>query len=127
MNSYQTGRTRTMTLKNESDIILARMKVRQLALDAGLALGNQARISLATSSLAQRLNIGKGCRGQVDVDFLNQNGTRGIQVTCTIDNGFSKERASDAAAGVRWLVDEMSVSDVQPDGKIRVTLVHWKK
>jgi hypothetical protein len=116
-----------MTLKNESDIILARMKVRQLALDAGLALGSQARISLATSSLAQELNIGKGRRGQVDVDFLDQNGTRGVQVTCTIDNGLGQERASDAAASVRWLVDEMSVSDAQSDGKIRVTLIHWKK
>ena len=115
-----------MTLKSESDIILARMKVRHLASDAGLALGNQARISLATSSLAHELNIGKGCRGHIEVDCLNENGTRGLRVTCTVDNGFSSERASKAAASVKWLVDELSVSDLQPDGKVQVTLTQWK-
>jgi anti-sigma regulatory factor (Ser/Thr protein kinase) len=126
MNSYQRGRSQEMVLKNEADIIFARMQVRQLASDAGLALGNQARISLATSSLAHELNIGKGCRGQIEVSCLNENGTQGIRVSCTVDNGFSQDRASKAAASVKWLVDELSVSGLQPDGKVQVTLIQWK-
>ena len=59
------GEAHTLTIRNSSDAIIARAEVRKLAQKRGLDLAGQARISLATYSLANALGIGNKHPGQV--------------------------------------------------------------
>ena len=54
-----------IAIQNELDIIEARMHVRKLAREAGLDLFDQARISLATSTMAIILGLEKSGNGSI--------------------------------------------------------------
>ncbi|GEM_PF-1872914 len=114
----------SLAIENQLDIIEARMRVRLLARDSGLDLFDQARISLATSTLAIILGLEKAGTGIITMHPLAEAGRTGVRVVCI------KHRASqrDLAAGVlddaRRMVDELRVEE-RPEGSIHVSLVKW--
>ncbi|HSJ58875.1 MAG TPA: ATP-binding protein, partial [Anaerolineae bacterium] len=63
-----------IAIQNELDIIEARMHVRKLAREAGLDLFDQARISLATSTMAIILGLEKSGNGSIHLSQLDDGG-----------------------------------------------------
>lgn len=116
--------TQIIEVASQSDIILARMRVRELARAQGLGMTDQARISLAASSLAKAMGLDDVHRGQMIVDRLTRDGSTGLRVACklgdvTLDD-FPPGRFSD----VRWMVDELTI-EALPSNEVQVTLVKW--
>jgi len=114
----------TIAINNELDIIEARMRVRTLARETGLDLFDQARISLATSTLAIILGLETGSLGLIGMKQLADDDRVGVQVVC-IRRGTSLR---DLAAGVlddaHRMVDEMEVSE-PPGGGVAITVTKW--
>lgn len=112
--------TKTVTVANESDIVLLRMQVRDLARAMGLNLADQARISLAASSAAKAIGLGVAHPGQAKVEDCNCEGRIGVRVICT-----SKDGTRRALGDAKWMVDEYSFETL-PTSEIQVTLVKWR-
>jgi len=117
--------TRTLTIATESDIVLLRMYVRDLARATGLNLADQARISLAASSVAKAIGLGHSCQGQVTAHDCSRDGRIGVQVICTARND-KMDRASGALRDAKWMVDELTLEDV-PSSMVQITLLKWRE
>ncbi|MFN2166490.1 MAG: hypothetical protein ACK2U9_09535 [Anaerolineae bacterium] len=117
-------KSQTITINNELDIIEARMRVRTLARETGLDLFDQARISLATSTLAIILGLEKGSRGSVGMTQLHAHDRVGVQVICIRHDTSPHDLTVGVLDDARRMVDEMQVS--QPSGGgVAVTVVKW--
>jgi hypothetical protein len=114
----------TLTICNSSDAIAARAKVRELARVKGLDLAGQARISLATYSLANAMKIGYEYSGQVVIDRLAKGKRIGIRVACTTAKAIEIDPALEVFESVRWMVDELIV-EALPSSAVKVTLIQW--
>lgn len=114
----------TMKVQTDFDIIAARMKVRKLARAMGLTTVDQACISLATSSLAQALDLGEAHQGQIDMDGLGQGERAGVRVVCTKADATARDHSPTAFDDMRWMVDELIVETLPPND-VQVTLVKW--
>jgi len=123
-NVLSMSKDQTITVRSDFDIIMARMKVRKLARAMGLNTVDQARISLATSSLAQALGLGERHHGQIAMNGLGGEEPRGVQVVCTKANAVTRELSPRAFENMRWMVDELTVETLPPND-LRVTLVKW--
>jgi len=113
---------KTMDICNSLDIISARMAVRQLARTVGLRTMDQARIALATSSLAQAMGMDNGHKGQVDIESCTKSECVGVKVVCTANVGEDEDtpRFGDA----RWMVDDYEIVRISPV-QLRATIVKW--
>jgi hypothetical protein len=78
------GESRCISIKNEADIIDARMQTRQIAKDAGLSTMDQARISLAVSSLARIMQLGDLYSGQITLNRTDELERSGVEVVWEI-------------------------------------------
>lgn len=107
----------------EFDIITARMKVRKLAQAMGLTTVDQARISLATSSLAQALGLGEAHPGQIVMAGLGRGERTGVRVVCKA-GAITPNLSPMAFEDMRWMVDELTVETLPPND-VQVTLVKW--
>lgn len=116
--------SQTIAINNELDIIEARMRVRTLARETGLDLFDQARISLATSTLAIILGLEKGSRGSVAMIQLAANDRIGVQVVCIRRDTSLQDLAEGVLDDARRMVDEIQVSE-PPGGGVAVTMVKW--
>ena len=114
----------TISLGTESDIVLLRMQVRDLARTVGMGLADQARVSLAASSLAKALGLGTQHPGLATFIGLARNGQTGVRVICA-----DKRAQSDCATGsleeVRWMVDELTL-ELLPSSIRQATLTKWR-
>jgi hypothetical protein len=122
--------SQTITVQTEFDVFMARMQVRKLARAVGFDITNQARVALATSSLARALRLGEMYQGHVVIDCLGEGDgdgkeCSGVRVACIAVNGADFEIGPRAFADVKWLVDELTVEELPPDD-LQVTLVKWK-
>jgi hypothetical protein len=118
------GETYTITTANVHDIMAARAKVREMARRKGLGITDQARISLATSSLADVLGIGTRRLGQIAVDGLDEKDRAGIRVICTATQDARRDLTSDQLDVHQLLVDELAVETL-PSSDVQVTLIQW--
>lgn len=116
---------KTLTIRSKSDIIFARSKVRDLARENGFSTMDQARISLATSSLANALGLGETQPDQIVIGCLND-GTRstGVRVACIKKEGAINGKPSNIG-DVRLMVDEMTVEEL-PSQDLQVTVIKWQ-
>jgi hypothetical protein len=112
-------------LQSEYDIICARVAAREMARQAGFKVTDQARISMAVSSLAQKLGLGITTSGDIILDCIEKNGLVQLRVVLIIDqvpeqasmiNSLERQRAM-------FMMDEMSVEKIAP--KIRITATKW--
>ncbi len=116
--------SQTITVQTEFDVFMARMQVRKLARTMGFDITNQARIALATSSLARVLRLGEVHQGQVIIDRLGEEGLAGLRVACTAITNADFEVGARAFTDVQWLVDELIVEDT-PSNDVQITLIKW--
>lgn len=116
--------SQTIAVQTEFDVFMARMQVRKLARAIGFDITNQARIALATSSLARVLRLGETYQGQVVIDCIGEEDRSGMQVVCMANTSADFKIGSRAFADVKWLVDELIVKEL-PSNDVQVTLVKW--
>ena len=115
-------------IRNEIDIISTRMAVREFARRYGFNSRDQACISLASSSLASSLGLGKESAFvglEILIEYFESGQKKGMRVVCT------KQRAepNDWAAIARLknsysLVDDIQTKPVSQSG-IEVTVTKW--
>ena len=117
--------TKTLAIATESDIVLLRMYVRDLARAIGLSLADQARISLAASSVAKAIGLGHSYQGQVTASDCVRDGRTGVQVICSARSD-KMEHASSALRDAKWMVDELTLENV-PSSMVQVTLLKWRE
>jgi anti-sigma regulatory factor (Ser/Thr protein kinase) len=115
--------SQTITIKSEADVIMARLQVRNLARESGFNIMDQARISLATSSLAHALGLGGMRRGQITLECMGD-GTRstGVRVVCTKTGGATEKYEPGTFSDVRLMVDQITIEEL-PSNDLQVTLI----
>jgi hypothetical protein len=72
--------SRCLSIQNEADVINARLQTRQMAKDAGLSTVDQARISLAVSSMAHIIQMGDCYQGEITLNRIVDLNRSGVQV-----------------------------------------------
>lgn len=126
-----------MPLKNSNDIVLARQKVRQWAIDLRFSLVDQTKLVTAASELARNaLDHGKG--GEMTIEMLNSGARVGLRLTFedhgpgipdidqAMRDGFTTGGGMGLGlGGSKRLVNEFDVtSEVGKGTRVRVT--RWK-
>lgn len=106
------------------DIMAARARVRELARQKGLGLTDQARISLATSSLADVLGLGTQRRGQIAINSVEGENRAGIRVVCTAAKDARRALTPTQIDVHQLLVDELTIETL-PSEDVQVTLIQW--
>jgi len=120
------SKCQTIVVRRDFDVIVARSRVRDLARSMGLGTSDQARISLATSSVARALNLGESCPGEIVIESVNGQEHACVRVTCTCrasdgaDDGLRSSKLADA----RSMADEMIIEELPASG-VQVVLVKW--
>lgn len=122
---------KTIQIDAEPDIVSARMHVRNLARRLGFSTKDQARISLATSSLAHFLDVGGKYRGEITFGCSNGNSGAAedavaMHVICTVFCANPKYQINKRGLSkVQWMVDDLAVKSL-PSDDVQVTLIKWK-
>jgi hypothetical protein len=116
--------TCTITATGVHDIMTARAKVRDLARKKGLGLTDQARISLATSSIADVMGLGTHRHGQIAVDSLEETDRIGIRVICTAAKEARSALTSSQVDVHRLMIDDLIVETL-PSGDVEAILIQW--
>jgi hypothetical protein len=115
----------TLKISNSYDIINTRMRVREAARDLGMDLGDQARISLATSSLMEGLKIGQDTKyTSIAIEQLNGGPKPGLKISCKFPVSGEHKSVETAASNISWMVDEITVQYLQ-DEQAEITLTKW--
>lgn len=114
-----------IAVEGENDIILARSAVRVLARFLSLSPTDQARISLATSSLAHFLDMGGKYTGEIRMEPFTGGGPA-IQVSFLLHCGDAQQRPDYRTLReferVRQMVDDLEL-EILPSEDVRVLLV----
>jgi serine/threonine-protein kinase RsbT len=109
---------------NEFDVIAARMRVRDVARDMGFGIVDQARISVAASSLAHVLELNSRHPGMLTIEHVNHKGPSGIRVVCTRAGASEADLSQQEIVELGWLVDDLTIECLLSDG-IRATAIQW--
>ena len=117
--------SQTIVVNNESDIVMLRMQVRDLARSVGLNLADQARISLAASSVVKAIGLGITRHGKITMDSCQSEDRVGVRIVCTEENGSDQHSAPPSLGETRWMVDELTLETL-PHDRLQVTLVKWR-
>lgn len=111
---------------NNLHIISARAEVRTLARTLGFNTVEQARISLATSSLAYIMDLGGRYDGQIRFSSLHENGAMTLQVICVAycrDTPLDLEQVkARELSKVRQMVDELHI-EALPSKDVQVIIL----
>jgi serine/threonine-protein kinase RsbT len=124
-------------LKNSSDIVLARQKVRQWAIEMRFSLVDQTKLVTAASELARNaLDHGHG--GQMTLEVLNGVGRTGLRLTfedngpgipdieAALKDGFTTGNGMGLGlGGSRRLVNDFSIES-EPGKGTKIVVVRWK-
>lgn len=115
-----------MPINNESDLVHARVRVRESARRIGMSLMDQSRISMATSSLANAVGLGRDERssGYVTIEKLTDNARIGLRVTCSRRNSDGFIPPLSYFSNERWMVDELELHSSSPD-EFEVSIIKW--
>ena len=106
--------SQVLTVESDMDIVVTRMRVREMARRAGLSLTEQASISLAVSYLANALGMGPAKKGQVTINCLEDNDPKSVQIICMIEKVLKEEELNGIEEHARWLVDELNIESIPP-------------
>ena len=124
-------------LANSNDVVLARQKVRQWAIDLRFSLVDQTKLVTAASELARNaLDHGKG--GTMTIELLNSGARSGLRLTFedkgpgipdierALKDGFTTGSGMGLGlGGSKRLVNEFSIESEVGKGT-RVTVARWK-
>jgi serine/threonine-protein kinase RsbT len=126
-----------LPLANSNDVVLARQKVRQWAIDLRFSLVDQTKLVTAASELARNaLDHGKG--GSMTIETLNSGARSGLRLTFedrgpgipdieqALKDGFTTGSGMGLGlGGSKRLVNEFSIESEVGKGT-RVTVARWK-
>lgn len=113
-----------LSISSQSDVIHARMQVRESARRVGMQIDDQARISLATSSLANALGMGSAMNGMIDIARLENGKKVGLRVACVFKNNVDGEWVAELARSVRWMLDSIDIQPLMGD-YIEIAMTKW--
>ncbi len=113
-----------MPIRSMFDAINARRQVRDMARNLGFGLSEQAGVSLAAWTMADRLGFGATCTGSIVVGPVQQVGQEGMRIICRSSNGFQPLDAKDVDS-IGWMVDEVELKDCA-GSNIEVVMTKWK-
>jgi serine/threonine-protein kinase RsbT len=130
-------RRETLPLKNSNDVVLARQKVRQWAIELRFTLVDQTKLVTAASELARNtLDHGKG--GEMTIEQLGVGGRMGLKLIfedqgpgipdlqMALKDGFTTGNGMGLGlGGSKRLVNEFFIDSVPGKGT-RVTVIRWK-
>ena len=116
--------SQTIEIQNRFDIIEARMQVRTLARELGLDLFDQARISLAASTVAIILGLESTGNGSISMGRRQFGERVGVEVVCTKADARLPDLASGVLDDAKRMVDELTVIEL-PSRGVEVTLFKW--
>lgn len=126
-----------LPLKNSNDIVLARQKVRQWAIDLRFSLVDQTKLVTAASELARNaLDYGRG--GEMTIETLNSGARTGLRLVFedhgpgipdieqAMRDGFTSGSGMGLGlGGSKRLVNEFNIESELGKGT-RVTVARWK-
>jgi anti-sigma regulatory factor (Ser/Thr protein kinase) len=113
-----------IAIHTELDVVTARMQVRNAARHVGLKTPDQARISLATTSIVRSLGLGNGHDGEVLIERVDAGGRPGLQVICRESGQTLTPLTPAALQDAQWMVDEVTIHQQSPT-EIRIHLIKW--
>ncbi len=113
-------------IQNEIDLVTARMKVREMARRMGMSLADQSRISLATSSLANALGLGKAgiANGNVIIESTLNGSRKGLLIRCFRNDCDGYAPPLSYFTNERWMVDELELFTHSPE-QVEVRMIKW--
>jgi hypothetical protein len=115
--------TQTVVVQEDFDVIVSRSKVRELARRIGMNTADQARISLATSSAARALGIGRTHYGKITIEDIQRESCLGIRIVCEVD-GADGLVAAEKLADAQAMTDELEIHQLSAES-VQVTLIKW--
>lgn len=132
MSETSKSTIKRVIINNDLDIIVARLRAREIARDLGFGTIDQARISLAAGELARTLAENVGQQGEIVISGVQAKGHMGIQVisinpkiaAASPETGAEGGTENSALSSVLGLVDEGFVEDKGEQGT-RITLMKW--
>jgi len=115
-----------ISINNDSDLIQARLRVRETARRIGMTLMDQSRISMATSSLANALGLGlsEDSSGYITIEKVTNHTRIGLRVTCSRKNSDGYTPPLSYFSNERWMVDELELHSSSPD-EVEVSITKW--
>ena len=116
----------TIEIHNRFDIIEARMQVRTMARKLGLDLFDQARISLAASTVAIILGLESSGNGSISMERRQFGERVGVEVVCTKADARLPNLAAGVMDDAKRMVDELTIREL-PSSGVQVTLFKWGK
>ncbi|HSH04368.1 MAG TPA: hypothetical protein VLL52_17795 [Anaerolineae bacterium] len=122
-----------IVIKNDLDIVVARLQAREIARDLGFNTSDQARISLAAGEIAKLLSSKGSTSGEILIAGVSNEQQVGIQVITTklmnghtrYDYAATEKWSEDTLSAVLPLIDEGFV-DQDDNRTTRVTLRKWR-
>ena len=126
-----------LPLKTSNDVVLARQKVRQWALELRFSLVDQTKLVTAASELARNaLDHGKG--GSMTIELLSEKAKSGLRlifedqgpgipdIELALKDGFTSGSGMGLGlGGSKRLVNEFSIESEVGKGT-RITIARWK-
>lgn len=111
---------------SEVDVINARRLTRQLAKDSGLQIVDQARISLAVSSMAHLLSMGEQHPGVIRIRSISVDQRVGVEVAWMTSLGSEYQSIMQALheTALEMMVDQMTI-EALPEGAVTITAIKW--
>lgn len=132
MNDTAQHTTKRVLIHTDLDIIVARLRAREIARSMGFGTIDQARISLAAGELARVMANSQARQGEIVISGISSQGQLGIQVISVHPKGNGNLDSRNgsplwedkAFSNVLGLVDEGFVESSGDQGT-RVTLMKW--
>ena len=130
-------RRETISVKNSNDVVLARQKVRQWAIELRFTLVDQTKLVTAASELARNtLDHGKG--GAMTIEQVGAGGRVGLKLVfkdegpgipdlaLALKDGFTTGNGMGLGlGGSKRLVNEFSI-ETAPGKGTQVTVIRWR-
>jgi serine/threonine-protein kinase RsbT len=130
-------KTETVPIKNGSDVVLVRQRVRVWTTEMKFSLVEQTKVVTAASELA-RNTLEHGCGGEVQIALLNNSGRQGLQLSFTdqgpgipdvklaLSDGYtSKTGMGLGLGGSKRLMNEFEIETERGRGT-KITCIRWK-
>jgi len=132
-----TAKSEQLPLQSSNDIVLARQRVRQLAIELRFSLVDQTKLVTAASELARNaLDHGHG--GQMQVEVINNHSRAGLKLTfedngpgiadieAAMKDGFTTGNGMGLGlGGSKRLVNEFEIESAPGKGT-KITVIRWK-
>jgi serine/threonine-protein kinase RsbT len=137
MASGTVQKTETIPIKNSSDVVLVRQRVRVLAIEMKFSLVEQTKIVTAASELGRNtLEHGRG--GSLELAVITNGARRGIclrftdqgpgipDVALALKDGYTSGSGMGLGlGGAKRLMNEFEI-DTKPGSGTTVTTIRWK-